>query len=174
MGKTEFLSWNICGLQKLARFPSVFATILATHVVFLQETLQVSSTFNFPGFTRFDVPAIESPGRSSGGLATLLANSVFSAASFEVLVAEPFLQLIAVTSPNTAAALFANIYIPRFSRGTSPQVYSDVLEHLVTAIEVTQPSICIIAGDWNAHPHAPTSPFDRAFLQVESVLSELG
>lgn len=169
----DFISWNVCGLQKLARFPSVLATFLDAHVIFLQETLQVSQSFSFPGFTRFDVPAAETSGRASGGLTILFANSVFSSFSFEVLLSEPFLLLVEASSRNGPTLLFGNIYIPRFS-GSSPSVYIDVLEHVVAALEASNPISCIVAGDWNAHPHAPSSPFDRAFLHLEAELKEMG
>lgn len=169
----QLVCWNICGLSKLHRFPSVFSFLVSSHVLFLQETLQVTQSFQFPGFTRFDVPAIATNGRASGGLCVLFANSAFGSHSFEVLFDEPYLLLIATVSPSGRTSIFGNVYIPRFS-GTSPTIYSDVLEHIIAAVEFLSPASIVIAGDWNAHPHAPTSPFDRAFIEFENELRALG
>lgn len=169
----DFITWNACGLQKLARFPSVLARISSAHVILLQETLQVSQSFHFNGFTRFDVPAIETLGRASGGLTSIFSNSVFSSSSFEVLHAEPHLLLVEISAPNVPSMLFGNVYIPRFS-GASPSIYSDIHEAIVAAIDSSNPSLCVIAGDWNAHLFSPSSPFDRAFVAFDTIMADLG
>ncbi len=119
----EFASWNVCGLRKLARHPGIFEWLLTLQVVFLQETLQVTRSFGFPGFARFDVPAIDTRGRASGGLVTLIDKRWLGNGRVEILQATCYLLLLRVTWAG-AAVLLGNIYMPVHSEGCPTDIFA--------------------------------------------------
>lgn len=111
----HFLSWNICGLNKLLRYPVILERIRDFQIIFIQESLQIVQSFAFPGFARYDVPAVPTGGRTSGGLMTLLSNASFLDYGIEVLLAEEFLQLLLCSSSSGFSMILGNVYIPRSS-----------------------------------------------------------
>ncbi len=73
----NFACQNLCGLHKLTRHQHTLSLLRSSAIVFVQESLQLTPTKLFPGYMVFDVPAVLTRGRPSGGLTTLLQRSTF-------------------------------------------------------------------------------------------------
>lgn len=116
MSPLSFCSWNICGVNKLTRYPVTLRKILSHDVILLQESLQLAPNFSFDGCSRFDVAAKPTGGRASGGLVTLFGNSHFRDFTFSLLCEEEHLLLILAATPSLRI-LVGNVYIPRSSGG---------------------------------------------------------
>ncbi len=124
-GAWGFVSWNICGLRKLIRHQSIFSWLLGLQVIFLQESLQVTRTVQFPGFARFDVPAVVTPRRASGGLVTLISKSWLGNGVAEELVSESFQQIVRVLW-HGIGVLLCNVYVPIHSEGCPLDVFATI------------------------------------------------
>jgi exonuclease III len=134
-GIWNFASWNICGLRKLARYPGVLAWLLSLQVVFLQESLQITRTFHFPGFARFDVPAVESRRRAVGGLVTLVSKSWLGNGVAEEIVTESFLQVVRI-SWQGIGILLCNVYVPIHSEGCPLDIFATIDARLTAVTSV--------------------------------------
>jgi hypothetical protein len=152
-GAWGFVSWNICGLRKLVRHQCVFSWLLGLQVIFLQESLQVTRTVNFPGFARFDVPAVVTPRRASGGLVTLISKSWLGNGVAEELVTESFLQIVRV-SWSGIGVLLCNVYVPIHSEGCPLDIFT-VIASKVSAVTSLYPSDATILGLFFAFPPLP-------------------
>jgi hypothetical protein len=139
-----FLSWNICGLHKLARHPGVFSWLRSQKIVFLQETLQVSRTFRFPGFARFDVAATETRRRESGGIIILLAKDWLGEGKVEVILESSSLLLLRVSWAD-GGILLGNVYIPVHSETCPMDVYETTLAS-IDSVTASYPNDGVIIG----------------------------
>jgi exonuclease III len=138
------VSWNIGGLRKLARHPGVFAWLRAQKVILLQETLQVSSTFNFPGFARIEVPAIDVRGKASGGLLILLAKDWLGNGHVHVLYESASLLLLRITWDNVGL-LVGNVYIPIQSENCPADIYASTAAK-IESVAASYPGDGVIFG----------------------------
>ncbi len=143
-GGWDFISWNICGLRKLIRHQGVLSWLLGLQIIFFQETLQVSRTVHFPGFVRFDVPAVETPRRASGGLVTLISKAWLGNGVAEELVTESFLQIVRV-SWHGVAILLCNVYVPIHSEGCPMDIFT-IISSKFSAVTSLYPSDGVILG----------------------------
>jgi hypothetical protein len=139
------ISWNICGLRKLARHPGVLSWLMAQKVVLLQETLQVSRTFRFPGFARFEVPAVDVRGKASGGLIVLIAKDWLGNGKVEVLLESSSLLLVRVSWGNVGI-LLGSVYIPVHSENCPSDIYATTTAQ-IESIASIYPSDAIIFGN---------------------------
>ncbi len=145
-----FVSWNVCGLRKLARHPGVFSWLLSQKVILIQESLQVSRTFRFPAFARFDVPAIETGGRASGGLITLISKDWLGDGSAEILHESPSLLLMRISWPEKGI-LLGNVYVPVHSEACSTGVFQEIVARIESA-SVSYPNDGIFIGKIYLNP----------------------
>ncbi len=139
-----FTSWNICGLRKLARHPGVFAWLRSQKVIFFQESLQLSRSFQFPGFARFDVPAVETRRRASGGLIILLAKDWLGDGVVEVIHESPSMLLIRVKW-DTVGLLLGNIYVPIHGDDCATDVYDGIVAR-IEAVSTSYPNDSLLLG----------------------------
>ncbi len=170
-----FVSWNICGLRKLARHPGVFSWLRAQKIILLQETLQVTRSFRFPGFVRFEVPAVDVRGKASGGLLILLAKDWLGSGKVEILLESSSLLLARVSWGNVGL-LVGNVYIPIHSENCPSDIYTTTTAQLESVTSLYPNDGVIIGGDWNAHLLAPRaySWVDKAMGKVQAELHAAG
>jgi exonuclease III len=142
------VSWNLCGLSKLVRWPSTVEWLQSFDVMIIQESLQTTPTFCFNDVTRFDFPALTTRGRSSGGLIVALKNSVFGATSAAILVQEEFLLVVEVSSA-TGTIIIANVYVPVHSQGFNFDTFSNIVSHVETLVSQFPASHFILAGEFS-------------------------
>jgi hypothetical protein len=116
----------------------------APQVIFLQETLQLTRTVHFPGFARFDVPAVETPRRASGGLVTLVSKSWLGNGVAEELVSEHFLQIVRI-SWQGVGILLCNVYVPIHSEGCPMDIFA-VISSKVSAATSLYPTDGVLLG----------------------------
>jgi hypothetical protein len=140
------VSWNIGGLRKLARHPGVFSWLCSQKLIILQETLQVSRSFRFPGFARFDISATDVKGKASGGLLILVAKDWLGNGRAEVLHESPSLLLVRVSWGNTGL-IVGNIYIPVHSENCPSDIYATTAAR-VESVTSTYPSDAVIFGNY--------------------------
>ncbi len=145
---------NLCGMHKLTRHDGVLAEYRSCDVILVQESLQLAPTKLFPGFVVFDVPAIVTCGRNSGGLSVLLRRATFGAGELTPVVSEPHLLAILVQWPNLVL-LLASVYVPTNS---TPDFFEKLYAQLETLTDLYVPAAVIVAGDFNAHRFVPSSP----------------
>lgn len=171
----DFISWNVCGLRKLARYPGIFSWLLGIHVVFLQETLQLRRSFSFPGFARFDVLAAETKGRASGGLTTLIRKSWLCDGVVRELASSSHLLALRVTWGNTGLLLF-NVYVPVFTEGCPVDIYAIIHAEIESITALYPIDGVLVGGDWNAHllQPRPASRVDRELSSIAASLSDSG
>jgi hypothetical protein len=146
--EVSLVSWNMCGMGKLYRWPTTLDWLLTHDVILIQESLQVTPNFALDNVTRFDYPAKATAGRARGGLVIALNNHKFGNARVAVLVEEEFLLAVNVTIPATQQSLvIVNVYAPVHSTGYSADIISTVRSHLEQLILLSPPSAAIlIAG----------------------------
>ncbi len=125
----KICSWNLCGLPKLARWPSTVEWLQGHDVVMIQESLQVTHTFHFNDVTRFDFPASESGGRARGGLVVALANKTFGASRATILAQDEHILAIEIS---TAALqlVIVNVYVPVHSQEFSYETFTTLANQL--------------------------------------------
>lgn len=138
-------SWNLCGLSKLLRWPSVFQWLESRDIVLIQESLQTKAVFNFNDVTRFDVPAVASGGRARGGLIVMLRNNVFGNSRVRVILDEEFLLVVEVSTA-LQTLIIANVYAPVFSPGNSPEVINTISLQLGVLCDQFPSTPMVIAG----------------------------
>lgn len=139
------VSWNLCGLSKLTRWPSVIEWIFNHDVILIQESLQTTQTFGFDDFTRFDFPAVVTGGRSCGGLVLALANKKFGSTSTSLLLHDEHMLAVEVTSASSSFIVI-NIYIPVHSHGFNVEFFETIKSQLDVLLE-NYSSPVIIAGN---------------------------
>jgi exonuclease III len=139
------VSWNLCGLSKLIRWPSAFEWLETRDVALIQESLQTKSSFNFNNVTRFDIPVVASGGRASGGLVILLRNRVFGNARVRVVLEEQFMLAVEVTT-SSQSFIVANVYAPVFTTGYSAEILTTISLQLDVLCQQYPTTPLIIAG----------------------------
>ncbi len=139
------ISWNICGLRKLARHPGVLLWLMSQKVIFLQETLQVSCSFRFPGFARFEVPAVDIRGKASGGLLVLIAKDWLGNGKVEVLLESSSLLLVRVSWGNVGT-LLGSVYIPVHSENCPTDIYATTTAQ-IDSIASIYPNDAVLIGN---------------------------
>jgi hypothetical protein len=139
-----FTSWNLCGLRKLARHPGVLEWLRSQKVVFIQESLQLSRSFRFPGFARFDLPAVETRRRASGGLVTLLAKDWLGDGEVEVLHESASLLFIRVKW-GASGLLLGNIYVPIHGESCPTDIYDSIVAR-IEAVSSSYPNDSLLLG----------------------------
>lgn len=140
----QFASWNLCGVRKLARHQGILAWLLSLQVIFIQESLQVTCSFQFPGFARFDVPAVETRIRASGGLITLINKSWLGNGTITELCASSYL-LVHRVAWGGAGVLLGNVYAPIHSEGCPMDILAIIRDEF-ESISSLYPSDSIILG----------------------------
>ncbi len=139
-----FTSWNICGLHKLARHPGVLSWLQSQKVVLLQESLQVTRSFRFPGFARFEVPAVDIRGKASGGLIILLAKDWLSNGKVEILHESSVLLLLRVTW-GSVGLLVGNVYVPVHSENCPTDIFATTAAR-IDSMATSYPNDAVIVG----------------------------
>ncbi len=142
--------WNIGGLRKLARHPGIFAWLRSQKIILLQETLQVSRSFQFPGFARFEVPAVDVRGKASGGLLVLLAKDWLGNGKIDVLYESSSLLLVRV-SWDTTSLLLGNVYVPVHSENCPADIYESTLAR-IESVATTYPNDAVLLGKLTHFP----------------------
>jgi exonuclease III len=140
-------SWNLCGLGKLVRWPDAASWLSNHDVILVQESLQLTQTYQFNDVTRIDFPAIETARRARGGLVIALRNHKFGATRVTTIFSEEFLLAVHVEIPSSKASIvIMNIYAPVFSTGHSSNVIATIHQHINLIVEQFPSSAFIIAG----------------------------
>jgi hypothetical protein len=139
-----FTSWNLCGLHKLARHPGVLEWLRSQKVIFIQESLQLSRTFRFPGFARFDVAAIETRRRASGGLIILLAKDWLGNGEVETIHESASLLLVRVKW-GSVGLMLGNIYAPIHGDSCPTDIYDSIVGH-IEAVSSLYPNDSLLIG----------------------------
>ncbi len=160
---------NVCGLGKLRRHEDVLALYRDCDALLFQESLQLVPTKLFPGFVVFDVPAVVTGGRNSGGLTVALKGATFGAADLEVVANDSHLLAVLVRWPSFTL-LLCSVYAPLHS-GQHRDFFAMLYAQLSAIVEIYVPAATVIAGDFNAHLHAVKEPRDRELVEMVSLLS---
>jgi exonuclease III len=143
----RIVSWNLCGLSKLHRWPSTVEWLQDHDIVIIQESLQVTRTFHLNDVTRFDFVASETGGRAQGGLIVALANKVFGATRATTLIEENHMLAVEISTA-TSQLTIVNVYVPVHSSGFSYEMYSTISVQLETLASLYPTSPIIIAGNF--------------------------
>ncbi len=141
----KVVTWNLCGLSKLVRWPSTFEWLAKFDIALIQESLQTTSTFHFNDVTRFDVPAVASGGRARGGLVILLRNSVFGACRLRVVLQDDTLLGLEICSASSSF-LVVNVYAPIHTPGYSAEVLRSIRSNLEALLTQFPTTPIIVAG----------------------------
>jgi hypothetical protein len=147
-------------MHKLRRHEDVLAEYLSSDVLLIQESLQLAPTKLFPGFVIFDVPAVVTGGRNSGGLSVILRRATFGAADLAPVICEPHLLAVLIQW-QTFTLLLASVYVPTSS---TPGFFESLYAQLEALTDLYVPAAVIVAGDFNAHRFVPSSTLDHEFL----------
>ncbi len=166
----KLVSYNVCGLQKLVRHDHVLATLRACDIVLIQESLLLAPTKLFPGFVSFDVPAVVTRSRNSGGLAILVKRASLGATSFEVLVQDAHVLAVLLRWPQSSL-LVCTVYAPLSSTPSHTEFYVKLFAQLQAIVETVLPAAVFVAGDFNAHRFRPSSRRDRDFIEFCSMMA---
>jgi exonuclease III len=145
----KVVSWNLCGLSKLERWPSVIEWLHEHDVIMIQESLQTTQTFNFDDVTRFDFPAAFTAGRARGGLIVALSNKKFGTTRTEVLMHDEHMLAVEIISPTTKI-IIVNLYMPVHSTGFQYEQFQS-LEIQLELLTSNYNFSVIIAGNLNIH-----------------------
>jgi hypothetical protein len=138
----------------------VLSSLRSSDIIFIQESLLLAPTKLFPGFVLFDVPAVVTGRRNSGGLCILVRRSSFRGTTFEPLIHESRI-LVVLLKWAKSSLLLCNIYTPN---GTAhADFFVTLYARLQAVLETVVPAAVVLAGDFNAHLHSPRSPRDRDF-----------
>ncbi len=164
-----FTCQNLCGLHKLTRHQNTLSLLRDSAIVFAQETLQLKPTKLFPGFMVFDVPAVLTGGRPSGGLTTLLQRATFGSAEIATVAAEESLLALYVRW-ESFSLLLCNLYAPFHGDEDLPTFYEDLRVQLSCLCEAYVPAATILAGDFNSHLFRPKTSRDKQFVDFVSYL----
>jgi exonuclease III len=145
----SLVSWNLCGLGKLIRWPASASWLVDHNIILIQESLQVTKSYPFDNVTRFDYPATASAGRARGGLVVALKNEKFGNARSTVLVEEEYLYAVQVVIPSSLHSLVVvNVYAPVHSSGFSAHILKTIKTQLELLISQLPPTTdVIIAGN---------------------------
>jgi hypothetical protein len=157
------VSWNICGLRKLARHPGVLSWLCAQKIILLQETLQVTRSFRFPGFARFEVPAVDIRGKASGGLIILIAKDWLGSGKVEVLLESSSLLLLRVSWSNVGM-LMGNVYVPIHSENCPSDIYTTTTAQ-IESVTSLYPNDAAIIGT-NTYSVVKSSILFNPFIQL--------
>jgi hypothetical protein len=130
----------------------------------VQESLQLSPTKLFPGFSILHHPAVLTGGRPSGGLTTLLRRDFLGPAELKVAISEDSLLAVVITWENFVL-LLCNVYAPFHSRGDHEDFFPNLRAQLDALSDIYLPSATIVAGDLNVHYFRPSKPRDRSFCE---------
>jgi hypothetical protein len=142
----KIVSWNLCGLSKLTRWPSTVEWLEAFDIILIQESLQVTPTFHFNDVTRFDFPAVFTQGRARGGLIVALKNSVFGAAKVSVIIQEEHVLALEISSAD-AKFIVVNVYIPVHSHGFDFRTFPSISSHMDIIISQFPSIPIVMAGE---------------------------
>jgi hypothetical protein len=140
-----FTSWNLCGLRKLARHPGVLEWLRSQKVIFIQESLQLSRTFRFPGFARFEVAAVETRRRASGGLIILLAKDWLGNGEVETIHESASMLLVRVKW-GPVGLMLGNVYAPIHSDACPTDIYDSIVGH-IEAVSSLYPNDSLLIGN---------------------------
>ncbi len=145
----SLVSWNLCGLGKLSRWPDSASWLCDHDVIFIQESLQVTKTFHFEDSTRFDFPAVHTGGvrGARGGLIISLRNRRFGNSKVSVLVEEEYALAILISFPaSDTQLLLVNVYVPVHTTGFDAGIVTEI-QNLLELLASTHPlASIVIAG----------------------------
>ena len=146
----RLISWNVCGVSKLKRDVRITDKLEEARIILFQEALATGPLKFIKGYSQFVNPALETGGRKSGGLVTLLARDFVGNGTTEVLIDEQSILCILVTWAQAKALVF-NIYAPFHSRGNHDEFFTQLTAQIEATIDLHPTAYCAIAGDLNAH-----------------------
>jgi hypothetical protein len=174
---TSLVSLNICGLSKLETNTWKREWILGHDIIALQETLHLPHSLGFEGFTVIDEPARlqkgNGPGRRSGGIALLFANTWLGTASVEVIYRDWFLVAARVLPAEGEPLLIVNVYTPLHCDDCPPHLDA-VIKSRIDGITTQFPGDrTILCGDWNGDLFRLNPGYDRKFLKIDVALQAL-
>ncbi len=175
---TSLVSLNICGLSKLETNSIKREWVLQHDIIALQETLHLPHTLGFEGFTVIEEPARtqqkHGPGRRSGGLAILLANTWLGTADIDVVFRDWFLLAVRISSPTGPALLLVNVYTPLHCDDHPPHLDVVIKARLDSLTGQFPGDATVLCGDWNGDLFRLNSGYDRKFLKIDNALQAVG
>jgi hypothetical protein len=140
------VSWNLCGLEKLVRYPLTSDWLQGHDIILIQESLQTTQTYHFNDSTRIDFPATFTAGRAKGGLIVSLRNSSFGSSRVSVLINEEHMLAVDVTTANFHL-IVVNVYVPVFSKGFTAGIYETVHSQIELLTLQHPTASIIVAGE---------------------------
>lgn len=149
--KYESFSWNAEGLAKYARNDDFTARIANADIVCVQEALATDECLNalLVGFVAHAAPAVRTGGRPSGGLMSFFRTATFGAARLSQLPVTHPAFIASRVSPNDVdiGLVVINVYIPAHDGSSTPAIYEELTENLITLWTAFPADSFLVQGD---------------------------